>query len=58
MIIILAIQYKMKISHDLHWEYLICDSSANVLLILLLYEKPYFTVYMVNDRDIAWQRQV
>lgn len=53
MIIILAIQYKMKISHDLHWEYLICDSSANVLLILLLYEKPYFTVYMVNDRDIA-----
>lgn len=48
----------MKIHHDLHWEYLNCDYSVNVLLILLLYEKLYFMVYMVNDRDIAWQRQV
>lgn len=54
----LAIQYKIKISHDLHWGRLNSGYGVNGLRIPLFYERPVCAVYMVNDRDIAWKRQV
>lgn len=49
---------QITISLDLHWEHLDNDYSVNGFLIPLLYENLHSSVYMVNDRDLAWLRQV